>query len=147
MADITKRQVITMFKYIMSVHNRVSKFGTSDKGECWSLPYNALQAAGASLPCLTCGESAKYIWGRAIMQAEATSGDVIQIEGKLQLLAQNRHMHHFKHHSMIIIDKKGLGIKVAQQWVSKKVHYQTYNLWRKSGIGVMNYYRPQQALK
>ena len=147
MADIAKDQVVKMFKYIKSVHNTVSKFGTSDKGECWSLPYNALQSAGAALPCLTCGESAKYGWGRTILETEATSGDVIQIEGKIELVAKNGHTHHFKHHSMVIIAKEGLEVMVAQQWVGRKVNYETYDLWKKSGNGAMNYYRPQQSLK
>gem|GEM_PF-7052261 len=136
-----------MFKYIKNSYGRISKYGAGDKGECWSLPYNALEAASASLPCLTCGEAAKYVWGRFILEGEAKSGDVIQIDGKVEMLTKNGHKHRFKHHTMIIISKSGLEIKVAHQWVGSKVHYDDYNLWNQSGEGRMSYYRPQQALK
>jgi hypothetical protein len=46
------------------------------KGECWDLPYEALNKVGAKTPNTRGGDL--YDWGQVITMESATSGDIVQ---------------------------------------------------------------------
>src|SRR5262249_31216276 len=147
--DITDEQSKKMAEFSSKVEGQVIRYRKADKGECWSLPYAALEAAGAALPCErgNCkGNAATYEWGRKITSAELRTGDIIQINGKTRWVNGVGHEDRFKHHSMVVLGREGRIVTVAQQWVDKPVHIQTYDLDQRKG-GNITYYRPGKAKK
>jgi hypothetical protein len=148
--DISNEQILKMMKYIKGLIDKKSfaKSRKGDKGECWSLPFKAVEAAGAVKPCQSCKDEDLYVWGRRIDETDLKSGDIIQIEGKAELTTTDNEVYRFphKHHSMVVIEYSPLGreVRVAQQGAGKKTSYTTYRLKSKTGDGVVYYYRPQK---
>ena len=121
-----------------------------DKGECWSLPYMALGAAGVDKPCNSCGDEALYVWGRRVDSQSLAPGDIIQVEGAAEFTSRDTsrtlHFPH-DHHSMIVVEVDADVIKVGHQWQGITVRYDTIRLSSKSGPGVVHCYRPQSTRK
>lgn len=148
--DLTTEQAIKMIEYVNKVLGQQVKYKKSDKGECWSLVYAAIEAAGAALPCErgSCkGDKATYDWGRPITSIDLKTGDIIQIEGKTVWISGDGRRHTFKHHSMLVIERNGRVVTVAQQWAGKKVHIEKYDLDRATGSGKITYHRPRKGRK
>jgi hypothetical protein len=148
--DISEQQVIKMMKFIKGLTDKrtYARSHQGDKGESWSLPFKAIEAAGAVKPCQTCKHEDLYVWGRRIDEIDLKTGDIIQIEGKAQFTTTDNRVHTFphEHHSMVVIEYSPLGseVRVAQQWAGQRTMYTTYRLKSKTGDGVVYYYRPQK---
>jgi hypothetical protein len=148
--DISKEQILKMMDYIKGLTDKKSfaRSHKGDKGDCWSLPFKAIEAAGAVKPCQQRKTADLYVWGRRIDEFELRKGDIIQIEGKAELITTENAVYRFPtmHHSMVVMEYSPLGseVKVAQQGAGKKTSYATYRLKSKTGGGIVYYYRPQK---
>ena len=153
--DISDEQVVKLLKFVKANRGKSVKVNKDDKGECWSLAFKALEAAGADKPCTTCkGVVGLYVWGRQVTGLTLSSGDIIQIEGSAKLTTKDNSILTFPHdhHTMVIIeveskDPAGPIVRVAHQWPGSKVHYDLIRLNSKTGEGVMFRYRPQSTNK
>jgi hypothetical protein len=150
--DITDEQRNKLLKFVEDNRRkkRSAKAHKGDKGECWSLPFMALGAAGVDKPCNTCGEEALYVWGRRLDGLNLAPGDIIQVEGAAEFTSKDTsrtlHFPH-EHHSMIVIAVESDVVKVGHQWQGITVRYDTIRLGSKTGAGVVHYYRPQSTRK
>lgn len=61
---------------VQYAQNRLGK--KVGRGQCWDLPFHALQGVGAKTPH-DLGEDL-YVWGEEISLSEATKGDILQFE-------------------------------------------------------------------
>ena len=155
--DIPEGKVKTLLGFVEDNRKkkRSVRMDRADKGECWSLPYKALAAAGADKPCRDCGDDALYIWGRRIDAQDLAPGDIIQVEGAAELTSKdgNRTLKFpHKHHTMVVVAVESAGaegpvVKVGHQWSGITVRYDTVRLGSKTGNGVLYYYRPQSTKK
>ena len=153
--DMAKEQVGILLEFVerKRKQRRSVKARPRDRGECWSLPFMALGAAGADKPCNSCGDAALYIWGRRVDAQNLAPGDIIQVEGAATLTSKdNTRTLNFphQHHSMIVIEVDTPGadgpvVKVAHQWPGTPVRYDAIRLGSKTGSGTLHYYRPQST--
>jgi hypothetical protein len=88
--DITDEQRKKLLKFVADNRKKMRsvKAHKGDKGECWSLPYMALGAAGVDKPCNSCGDEALYDWGRRVDGLSLAPADIIQVEGACRVHQQ-----------------------------------------------------------
>lgn len=161
MPDISPQKRKKMLQLVEKwERNRASK----GDGGCWALPLEALNKAGAQMPCRTCGTERLYVWGRVVNEGSLAAGDIIQIKGVASYIGRERYKADHRStefefgtsdeplHSMIVMNvgkggRDGPVVKVAHQWKGQPVFYSWLRLGTRTGTGTVHYYRPQSPKK
>jgi hypothetical protein len=115
-------------------------------GECWTLVFEALRAAGARLPGRD-GVGA-YDFGRKVKLAEVKPGDVLQFEKVVfeHRTRRSSYRQTLPHHTALVVAVKGREITLIHQNANnvKRVVQGTINLAHRKG-GTIDAYRPVPA--
>jgi hypothetical protein len=114
-------------------------------GECWTLAFEALQAAGAKRP----GEDGLkvYEFGKAIELKAVKAGDVLQFENvnfKHTNADGSWYTNSFPHHTAIVLSVSGTRITLLQQNVggNKTVQEGTIDLNDRQPGGTITAFQP-----
>jgi hypothetical protein len=113
-------------------------------GECWTLAFEALKAAGAHLPGR--GGYGTYVFGRAVSQDKIVPGDVLQfMKARYEETTPGggSYTHVLPQHTAIVGEVKGSKITlIHQNYNGRRVTRTSIDLaTRKSGS--VKAYRPQ----
>jgi hypothetical protein len=110
-------------------------------GECWTLAFEALQAARARLP----GRNGYgvYVFGKEVRLNDLQPGDVLQME-KVRIEGSEGTTWTFPHHTVIVEKVSGKSVTLLHQNFGGKlkVHRLSLNLGEKTA-GTIQAYRPQ----